>query len=125
METFKLVKNDDGRYQQISDEKNEILDIISAVLEDGGIDFDFVFDWLHNTRFSTLYSNSCAFVKVGADKVVVTSQQLSSGAMSPYFEVSTSKLLDLIDQWKKIYEEKPDEIVVSNLGGDIHLEYTY
>ena len=118
METFKLVKNDVGRYQQTTEELNNISSAIHAVLDDSEINFDFLSDWLRNSRFSTFYSNLCAFVKVG-NNIIVARQASPSENFCSYFCVSRSNFVIFLDQWKKIDAEKPDEITIMESGGEV------
>ena len=121
METLKLVKNNEGCYQQESESKNEVCQIIYNVLADGGIDFDFLLEWIQNTRFSTLQSSLCAFVKTGSN-VIITRQHLSKKEFCPYCNISQTNFINLINQWKKINKEKPLEVFISQAEGDISVE---
>ena len=120
METFKLVKNDAGHYQQESKEQSSILNAIHAILEDGGINFDFLSDWLHNTQFSTLHSNLCAFIKVG-NEIIITSHDDHAEHPNSYICIDQAQLISLIDQWKIINDKKPGEVVITNSDGDINI----
>jgi len=124
MEQFRLVKDNDGRYQNQSGKDSNTLEIISAVLEDGGINYDFLFEWISNTHFSTFYSNLCAFIKVG-NKIIIARQSASSGENYYYFDISHTRFIDLVGQWKKINEQKPQEVVITRTDGNINLEYVF
>ena len=121
MEIFKLVKKDGGGYQQDSATKNNTFEIIHAALQDGGLDFAFISDWIRNSQYSTLCSNMCAFVKVG-DRIFITRNDIESEELDCYFDISQASFLDLVDQWRKINEKHPEEIIITNSGGDLSID---
>lgn len=121
METLKFVKNNDGHYYHSSKIKNNTIDIIHAALEDGMLDFDFISDWIRNSQFSSFCSNLCAFVKVG-DRLFITRNDVKSTELDCYFDISQVNFLELVDQWRKISKEKPEEIVIKNSEGDFSIE---
>ena len=159
METLRLVKSGAGSYQQTTAETQEpILDIVNNFLNYSGINFDFLMQWLGNTRYSTLCNNNCTFIKL-SDRVIISSCPLvhenveeseaevknemstkmdehSSGATKAsgeadkdaqmcggtYIDISYGKFVRLIDQFRKIADEQPEEIIITRYEGDICID---
>ena len=116
MEILKLVKQKDGHYQQAQVVKDEALGVMNNVFVNDGIDFDYLVSWLTNHQYSTFASNSCAFVHIG-DNVVMTCHD-GTGQVSFRFTTHHQKFSSLIEQWKKIYEEKPKQIIITHDDAD-------
>ena len=128
METLRLIKNDFGHYKQaVSDSQAPSLDIIHNILDHSGINFDFLFEWLANSRFSTFRKNNYTFIKL-SNKVIISSCPLpgenliESKSVGAYLDISYGKLVLLIDKFKQIRHQKPSEIIVTHCQGDICIE---